>query len=195
MATRKTALITGITGQDGSYLAEFLLSKDYMVHGIKRRSSLLNTQRIDHLYHDLHEKDVRFKLHYGDLTDSSNLIRIIQEVQPDEIYNLGAMSARESKLRYARVCRRHRWPWNPSDPGSCSPSRPREKDKDLPGIYIRIIRTGAGDPTTRNNTILSPFALCRCKALRLLDHSKLPRSLQHVCMQRNFIQPRVASSR
>ena len=92
MTTRKTALITGITGQDGSYLAEFLLSKDYMVHGVKRRSSLLNTQRIDHLYHDPHEKDVRFKLHYGDLTDSSNLIRIIQEVQPDEIYNLGAMS-------------------------------------------------------------------------------------------------------
>src|ERR1043165_4349039 len=92
MTTRKTALITGITGQDGSYLAELLLSKDYMVHGIKRRSSLINTQRIDHLYHDPHEKDVRFKLHYGDLTDSSNLIRIIQEVQPDEIYNLGAMS-------------------------------------------------------------------------------------------------------
>ena len=92
MATRKTALITGITGQDGSYLAELLLSKDYMVHGIKRRSSSINTQRIDHLYQDPHEKDVRFKLHYGDLTDSSNLIRIIQEVQPDEIYNLGAMS-------------------------------------------------------------------------------------------------------
>src|ERR1043165_8471286 len=92
MTTRKTALITGITGQDGSYLAELLLSKDYMVHGIKRSSSLINTQRIDHLYHDPHEKDVRFKLHYGDLTDSSNLIRIIQEVQPDEIYNLGAMS-------------------------------------------------------------------------------------------------------
>lgn len=92
MITRKTALITGITGQDGSYLAEFLLSKDYNVHGVKRRSSSINTQRIDHLYQDPHEKDIRFKLHYGDLTDSSNLIRIIQEVQPDEIYNLGAMS-------------------------------------------------------------------------------------------------------
>lgn len=88
----KVALITGITGQDGSYLAEFLLKKGYMVHGIKRRSSLFNTDRIDHLYHDPHEKNVRFKLHYGDLTDSTNLIRIIQEVQPDEIYNLGAMS-------------------------------------------------------------------------------------------------------
>ncbi|WP_353722551.1 GDP-mannose 4,6-dehydratase [Dyadobacter sp. 676] len=88
----KKALITGITGQDGSYLAELLLSKGYEVHGIKRRSSLFNTQRIDHIYEDPHEKDVRFHLHYGDLSDSANIIRIIQEVQPDEIYNLGAMS-------------------------------------------------------------------------------------------------------
>jgi GDPmannose 4,6-dehydratase len=88
----KKALITGITGQDGSYLAELLLTKDYFVHGIKRRSSSFNTQRIDHIYQDPHETHVNFKLHYGDLTDSTNIIRIIQEVQPDEIYNLGAMS-------------------------------------------------------------------------------------------------------
>lgn len=88
----KIALITGITGQDGSYLAEFLLEKGYKVHGIKRRASSFNTQRIDHLYQDQHEQNVNFKLHYGDLTDSTNIIRIIQEVQPDEIYNLGAMS-------------------------------------------------------------------------------------------------------
>jgi GDPmannose 4,6-dehydratase len=88
----KTALITGITGQDGAYLAELLLEKGYMVHGVKRRSSLINTDRIDHLYQDPHEKNVRFKLHYGDLTDSTNIIRIIQQTQPDEIYNLGAMS-------------------------------------------------------------------------------------------------------
>ncbi len=88
----KKALITGITGQDGAYLAELLLSKGYEVHGIKRRSSLFNTARIDHIYRDLHEANVRFVLHYGDLSDSTNLIRIIQEVQPDEIYNLGAMS-------------------------------------------------------------------------------------------------------
>ena len=88
----KTALITGITGQDGSYLAELLLEKGYMVHGIKRRSSLFNTDRIDHLYQDPHDPKQRLKLHYGDLTDSMNLTRIIQEVQPDEIYNLGAMS-------------------------------------------------------------------------------------------------------
>jgi GDPmannose 4,6-dehydratase len=88
----KTALITGITGQDGAYLAELLLEKGYMVHGIKRRSSLINTDRIDHLYQDPHETNVRLKLHYGDLTDSTNLIRIIQETRPDEIYNLAAMS-------------------------------------------------------------------------------------------------------
>lgn len=89
---QKVALITGITGQDGSYLAELLLDKGYMVHGIKRRASSFNTERIDHLYQDPHNDDVRLKLHYGDLTDGMNLTRIIQEVQPDEIYNLGAMS-------------------------------------------------------------------------------------------------------
>jgi GDPmannose 4,6-dehydratase len=88
----KVALITGVTGQDGAYLAELLLQKGYSVHGIKRRSSLFNTDRIDHLYQDIHEKNVNFKLHYGDLTDSTNLIRIVQEVQPDEIYNLAAQS-------------------------------------------------------------------------------------------------------
>ncbi len=88
----KTALITGITGQDGSYLAELLLQKGYTVHGIKRRSSLMNTGRIDHLYQDPHDENIRFRLHYGDLSDSTNLIRIVQETRPDEIYNLGAMS-------------------------------------------------------------------------------------------------------
>lgn len=88
----KVALITGVTGQDGAYLAEFLLKKGYFVHGLKRRASSFNTDRIDHLYQDQHEKGVNFKLHYGDLTDSTNLIRIIQETQPDEIYNLAAMS-------------------------------------------------------------------------------------------------------
>ena len=90
--TGKVALITGITGQDGSYLAEFLLEKGYTVHGIKRRASSFNTQRVDHIYEDPHVDDARFRLHYGDLSDTSNLIRIVQETQPDEIYNLGAMS-------------------------------------------------------------------------------------------------------
>lgn len=92
MQNNKVALITGITGQDGSYLAELLLEKGYIVHGIKRRGSLFNTQRIDHIYQDPHIDNARFKLHYGDLSDTSNLVRIIQETQPDEIYNLGAMS-------------------------------------------------------------------------------------------------------
>jgi GDPmannose 4,6-dehydratase len=88
----KRALITGITGQDGSYLAEFLLEKGYEVHGIKRRASSLNTQRIDHIYQDPHSPNPKLKLHYGDLTDTSNLTRILREVEPDEIYNLGAQS-------------------------------------------------------------------------------------------------------
>ena len=89
---QKVALITGITGQDGSYLAEFLLNKGYIVHGIKRRSSSFNTQRVDHIYQDPHIQNAHFRLHYGDLTDGSNLVRIVQEIQPDEIYNLGAQS-------------------------------------------------------------------------------------------------------
>ena len=88
----KTALITGITGQDGSYLTEFLLDKGYEVHGIKRRSSSFNTQRLDHLYQDPHIENVNLKLHHGDLTDSSNLTRIIKDIEPDEVYNLGAQS-------------------------------------------------------------------------------------------------------
>ena len=90
--SQKTALITGITGQDGSYLAEFLLAKGYVVHGIKRRASSFNTQRVDHIYQDPHVDNAHFKLHYGDLSDTSNLVRIVQETQPDEIYNLGAQS-------------------------------------------------------------------------------------------------------
>ena len=103
----KKALITGITGQDGSYLAEFLLEKGYEVHGIKRRTSLLNTQRIDHIYQDPHIPNSQFKLHYGDLSDSSNLTRILSDVNPDEVYNLGAQShvavsflGLESKVRF-----------------------------------------------------------------------------------------------
>ena len=92
LSSRKTALITGITGQDGAYLADLLLAKGYAVHGVKRRSSSFNSARIDHIYQDPHEKNVHFKLHYGDMTDSTNLIRIVQETQPDEIYNLAAQS-------------------------------------------------------------------------------------------------------
>src|SRR4051812_36165922 len=92
MSKAKTALITGITGQDGAYLAELLLEKGYVVHGIKRRTSLINTQRIDHLYEDPHETGRRLILHYGDMTDSSSLVRVIEDCQPDEVYNLAAQS-------------------------------------------------------------------------------------------------------
>src|ERR1041385_5506744 len=92
MSERKVALITGATGQDGAYLSEFLLGKGYTVHGVKRRASLFNTMRVDHLYRDLHESNVPFVLHYGDLTDATNLIRILAEVRPTEIYNLAAQS-------------------------------------------------------------------------------------------------------
>src|SRR6266480_8061470 len=92
MPKRKVALVTGITGQDGAYLAEFLLDKGYIVHGIKRRASLFNTDRIDHLYQDPHDLDRRFFLHYGDMTDTSSLVRVIQSIQPEEIYNLAAQS-------------------------------------------------------------------------------------------------------
>ena len=90
--TRKIALITGVTGQDGAYLAELLLNKDYVVHGIKRRSSSFNTERVDHLYRDPHLGEARFRLHFGDMTDATTLIRLLQEIQPDEIYNLAAQS-------------------------------------------------------------------------------------------------------
>jgi len=102
----KTALITGITGQDGSYLAELLLEKGYQVHGIKHRASSFNTTRIDHLYQNPQDEDPRLVLHYGDLTDSSNLIRIIQQVQPDEIYNLGAQSHVAVSYRFAGLRQR-----------------------------------------------------------------------------------------
>jgi GDPmannose 4,6-dehydratase len=125
--TKKVALITGVTGQDGSYLAEFLLEKGYEVHGIKRRASLFNTQRVDHIYEDPHLEHARFKLHYGDLSDTSNLTRILQEVQPDEVYNLGAQSHvavsfeapeytadRSEERRVGKECRRLcRSRWSP----------------------------------------------------------------------------------
>ena len=112
--TNKVALITGVTGQDGAYLAEFLLDKGYEVHGVKRRSSSFNTARIDHLYADPHEDEVRFILHYGDLTDSTNLIRLIHDCQPTEIYNLAAQShvqvsfERSEERRAGKECR-SRW--------------------------------------------------------------------------------------
>jgi len=155
----KTALITGITGQDGAYLAELLLEKGYAVHGIKRRSSLLNTGRVDHLYQDLHEQDVRFTMHYGDLTDATNLIRIVQEVQPDEIYNLGAMSHVQVSFEM---------PEYTANTDALGTLRLLEairilgmdkKVRFLPGFFFRVIRPGRRDTAKRANPFLSTLAL------------------------------------
>ena len=118
----KKALITGITGQDGSYLTELLLEKGYEVHGIKRRSSSFNTSRIDHLYQDPHDQDPRLILHYGDLTDSTNLIRIIQQVQPDEIYNLGGADRCRGGLQRRPAVGHEQARWNTEKAAGCQPS-------------------------------------------------------------------------
>jgi GDPmannose 4,6-dehydratase len=167
---KKVALITGITGQDGAYLAELLLSKGYEVHGIKRRSSLFNTDRIDHLYQDPHEKNINLILHYGDLSDSTNLIRIIQQVQPDEIYNLGAMS--HVKVSFDT-------PEYTANADGIGTLRILEavrllnltkKNQNLPGIYFRVIWFSSGSSAVGNYTFLSEVSLCSCKALCLLDN-------------------------
>jgi len=164
----KKALITGITGQDGAYLAEFLLEKGYEVHGIKRRTSLFNTDRIDHLYQDPHEKNRKFILHYGDMTDSSSLVHIIQKVQPDEIYNLAAQSHVAVSFEEPRCA------WRTTYSGGDTDIRPGEKDQVLSGIDVRAFWQGAGNPANGKDPFLSPLSLCGSKTLRLLDYSKLP---------------------
>ena len=173
----KTALITGITGQDGAYLAELLLAKGYFVHGIKRRASSFNTDRIDHLYQDPHEQDVRLRLHYGDLTDSTNLIRIIQEVQPDEIYNLAAQS---------HVAVSFETPEYTANSDAIGTLRlleavrilgPGEKNAVLPGLHLRNVRQGAGDSAARDDPVLSPFPVRCGEGVRLLDDGQLSRGL------------------
>ena len=168
----KVALITGITGQDGAYLAEYLIKKGYVVHGIKRRSSMFNTDRIDHLYQDPHVENRNLILHYGDLTDSLNLTRIIGETQPDEIYNLAAMShvkvsfdtpeytANADGLGVLHI-------------GSGSSVEPDPQDTHLPGFHIRTLWSGAGSTTERNDSFLSEKSVCRSQTLRLLDNGEL----------------------
>ena len=145
--TKKVALITGITGQDGAYLAELLLEKDYEVHGIKRRASSFNTDRIDHLYQDPHEEDQRFFLHYGDLSDSLSLVRIIQKIQPDEIYNLGAQSHvavsycfAAWRLRGAGIHRQFRRPRHPAHPRGGADAGAYKQNPHLPGFHLRTLR-------------------------------------------------------
>jgi hypothetical protein len=156
----KKALITGITGQDGAYLAELLLSKGYEVHGIKRRASSFNTDRIDHIYQDPHERGVRMYLHYGDLTDATNLIRIIQQVQPDEIYNLAAQSHVAVSFETPEYTAN-------SDAGS------EPENTFLPGLDFGNVRQGAGNPADGNHAVLSALALWCRQSLRPLDHGEL----------------------
>jgi GDP-mannose 4,6 dehydratase len=183
------ALITGVTGQDGAYLAEFLLGKGYLVHGMMRRSSSFNTGRIDHLYQDLHEPEVRFLRHYGDMTDATNVIRIVQEAQPTEIYNLAAQShvkvsfetaeytANADALGTLRLLEAIRIPAN----GRQSPI--------LPGLHVRALWWGLQDAAERNDAVSSPFAIRDRKALRLLDHCKLSGSLWDACLEWHPLQP------
>jgi len=190
----KTALITGISGQDGSYLAELLLEKGYVVHGIKRRASSLNTQRIDHLYQDPHESDPRLVLHYGDLTDSTNLIRIIQQVQPDEIYNLGAQS---------HVAVSFESPEYTANSDALGTLRILEAVRileltDKTRIYQASTSELYGlvqESPERNHAVLSAQPLWGGQALCLLDHGELPRGLRDVCLQRHFVQPRKPTAR
>ena len=173
----RVALITGATGQDGAYLAELLLGKGYVVHGIKRRSSSFNTARVDHLYQDPHGAGVRFFLHYGDMTDSTNLIRIIQEVQPTEIYNLAAQShvrvsfetpeytANADALGTLRLLEAIRI------------LRLEEKVRFYQASTSELYGLVAGSAAARNDAVLSALALRGGEALRLLDHRQLSRSL------------------
>lgn len=168
------ALIAGVTGQDGAYLAELLLSKGYEVHCLKRRASLFNTDRIGHLCQDPHAEGRRFVLHYGDLTDASNLIRVMQEVQPDEVYNLAAQS--HVKVSFDT-------PEYTADVGALGSLRPLEAIRLL-GLEkkTRFYQASASElfglvqqvPQTKKNAVLSAFSVCLRQALRLLDYGQLP---------------------
>ena len=169
----KTALITGITGQDGAYLAELLLQKGYEVHGIKRRTSLINTDRIDHLYQGPEIAERRFFLHHGDMTDSSSLIRVIQQTKPNEIYNLAAQSHVQVSFEE---------PEYTADSDALGALRLleairilnlEEKNQVLSGIYFRAIRNGPGSPPKRSHTVLSAVSLWCSKVICVLDYDKL----------------------
>jgi GDPmannose 4,6-dehydratase len=158
---RRVALITGVTGQDGAYLAEYLLGLGYTVHGIKRRSSSFNTARVDHLYEDPHSGNVPFLMHYGDMTDSTNLIRLVQQIRPTEIYNLAAQS---------HVAVSFESPEYTANADAIGVLRLLEAIR----IDLGTLRSGPGSAAEGNDAILSALTL-RCRqALRLLDHGELP---------------------
>ena len=185
----KRALITGITGQDGSYLAELLLGKGYEVHGLIRRASTFNTARIDHLYQDPHEADQRLFLHYGDLCDGARLVTLMHEIDPDEVYNLAAQS-------HVRVSFDE--PEHTGDttgiglhPAARGGARRRRQVPVLPGVVVGDVRRDAA-AAEREHALPPAFAVRRGQGLRLLDRPQLPRGLRTVRGQRHPVQPRVA---
>ena len=171
---KNVALITGITGQDGAYLAELLLGKGYIVHGIKRRSSSLNTARIDHLYQDPHIPGANFQLHYGDMTDSTNLIRIMQVVQPDEIYNLAAQSHVQVSFETPEYTA------NADATGALRILEAirilglTEKTRFYQASTSETLWKSTGDSSKREDPVLSAQPVRRCQALCILDHGELP---------------------
>ena len=186
--SQKVALITGITGQDGSYLAEFLLDKGYLVHGMKRRSSLINTKRVDHIYQDIHEKESRFILHHGDMTDGSSLLNIIKKTEPDEIYNLAAQShvavsfeqpeytANSDALGTLRILEAIRsLGWE---------KKTRFYQASTSELYGKVQEI----PQTEQTPFYPSKPLWSSKVLRLLDNGELSRGLRDVCLQWDSFQ-------
>ena len=190
----KVALITGATGQDGAYLAELLLEKGYKVHGIKRRSSSFNTGRIEHLYQDPHVPNQQFILHHGDMTDATNLIRIVQETQPDEIYNLAAQSHVQVSFETAEYTA------NADALGTLRlleairllglTKRTRFYQASTSELYGRSPAT-----TKRDDAISAAEPLCGGQALCLLDGGKLSGGIRDACLKRNLVQPRKPAAR
>ena len=188
MINTKVALITGITGQDGAFLAELLLGKGYIVHGVKRRSSSFNSERIDHLYQDRHGEDVRFFLHYGDLTDTSNLIRIIQECQPTEIYNLAAQSHVQVSFETPEYTANADGIGAPPAARGHPYFETRRSHAVLSGLDVGALRPGSGGSATGNYAVLSSVSLRRGETLRLLDHRELSGGVWIARLERNSVQ-------
>ncbi len=192
----KRALITGITGQDGSYLTEFLLAKGYEVHGMLRRSSLFNTDRIDHLYHDPHVSGANLSLHYGDLTDATALRRVFEGVQPDEVYNLGAQSHVKVSFEIPEYTA------DVDALGTLAPARDHARSRRprqsqvaaLPGGLLRDVRRGQA-AAERADAVLSAQPLCREQGGGALVRGQLPRGLRPVHRQRHPVQPRKPAAR
>ncbi len=188
MSTSRVALITGVTGQDGAYLAELLLSKGYIVHGLKRRSSSFNSQRVDHFYKDPHIEDARFFMHYGDMTDATNLIRVVQETKPDEIYNLAAQSHVKVSFETAE------YTGNADALGTVRlleamrilglGRSTRFYQASTSELYGKVMET----PQSETTPFYPALALRGREALRLLDRGELPRGLRHARLERHPVQ-------